>query len=32
MSKVKVKTNNKEDQALEVILAVTVATLTVTSL
>ena len=32
MSKVKVKTNNKEDQALEVILAVTVATLIVTSL
>ena len=32
MSKVKVKTNNKEDQALEVILAVTVAKLTVTSL
>ena len=28
----KVKTNNKEDQALEVILPVTVATLTVTSL
>ena len=32
MSKVKVKTNNKEDQALEVIFTITVATLTVTSL